>query len=186
MSTLETIIKTDKDIRAILRPTGDRILVQRDDAPKFTETGFKIPDSSQSFKPHSGIVLAVGQRVVEVKRDTWIMFGRGSGTEVTINGQTFVLMREPDAMFDMNTLEPFDDRIILIPDALPKMIRGIHVPDNSNEQPQSGKIVTVGKECEDIRPGVQVLFGKFSGMSFSLKNQDYKIIREADIFAEIE
>jgi chaperonin GroES len=186
MQTLPTTVKTKKDIREILRPFHDRILVERDDAPKFTKSGLEIPGTSVTFRPHTGKVLGIGGRCMDAKERMHIMFGRASGTEITINDKKFLLMREADVVLDMDTLKPFYDRVLVTPDPLPKMIKGIHVPDTVMDQPQSGTVVSVGSAVTEVLSGQRVLLGKFAGFRFTLKDKEKMVIREADIFAKLD
>jgi chaperonin GroES len=84
----------------------DRILVQRVEEATTTKGGIIIPDSAKE-KPAEGKVVAVGngklgddgKRVpLEVKKDDRILFGKYSGTEVKIEGEDYLIMREDDVL----------------------------------------------------------------------------------------
>ena len=89
-----------------LRPLQDRILVQRvEDATK-TKGGIIIPDSAKE-KPAEGKVVAVGNSKIgddgkriplEVKKGDRILFGKYSGTEVKLDGEDYLIMREDDIL----------------------------------------------------------------------------------------
>jgi chaperonin GroES len=88
------------------RPLHDRILVRRIDAEEKTTGGIIIPDTAQE-KPMEGEVIAVGpgafndkgERVVlDVKAGDRILFGKWSGTEVKIDGDELLIMKESDVM----------------------------------------------------------------------------------------
>ena len=89
-----------------LRPLQDRILVQRVEEESKTKGGIIIPDTAKE-KPAEGKVVAVGngklgedgKRVaLEVKKGDRILFGKYSGTEVKIEGEEFLIMREDDVL----------------------------------------------------------------------------------------
>jgi chaperonin GroES len=89
-----------------LRPLQDRILVQRVKEETKTKGGIIIPDTAKE-KPAEGKVVAVGEGRVgddgkkvalEVKAGDRILFGKYSGTEVKIEGEEFLIMREDDVL----------------------------------------------------------------------------------------
>lgn len=89
-----------------LRPLQDRILVQRVEEETTTKGGIIIPDTAKE-KPVEGKVVAVGngkigddgKRVaLEIKKGDRILFGKYSGTEVKIEGEEFLIMREDDVL----------------------------------------------------------------------------------------
>ena len=89
-----------------IRPLHDRILVRRLDEEKTTAGGIVIPDSA-SEKPSQGEVVAVGKgkllddgkvQVLDVKAGDTVLFGKYSGTEVKVDGEELLVMREDDVM----------------------------------------------------------------------------------------
>jgi chaperonin GroES len=89
-----------------LRPLQDRILVERVEEATTTKGGIIIPDSAKE-KPAEGKVVAVGngklsddgKRIpLEVKKGDRILFGKYSGTEVKIDGDEYLIMREEDVL----------------------------------------------------------------------------------------
>ena len=88
------------------RPLHDRILVRRIEAEEKTAGGIIIPDTAKE-KPHEGEVIAVGSgardeagKLVEldVKVGDRILFGKWSGTEIKLNGEDLLIMKESDVM----------------------------------------------------------------------------------------
>jgi len=88
------------------RPLGDRVVVKRVQEDVKTAGGIIIPDTAQE-KPQEGEVIAVGpgardekgERIApEVKAGDRILFGKWSGTEVKIDGQDLLIMKESDIM----------------------------------------------------------------------------------------
>jgi chaperonin GroES len=89
-----------------LRPLQDRILVQRVEEENKTKGGIIIPDTAKE-KPAEGKIVAVGngkvaedgQRIaLEVKVGDRVLFGKYSGTEVKVEGEDFLIMREDDVL----------------------------------------------------------------------------------------
>ena len=88
------------------RPLHDRVVVKRIEAEEKTAGGIIIPDSAKE-KPSEGEILAVGEgardddgnRVaMDVKVGDRILFGKWSGTEVKIDGEDLIIMKESDIM----------------------------------------------------------------------------------------
>ena len=89
-----------------IRPLHDRVIVQRVKEEEKTKGGIIIPDSAKE-KPIEGEVLAVGNgkvledgtvRKLDVKAGDRVLFGKYSGTEVKVDGDDVLVMREEDIM----------------------------------------------------------------------------------------
>ena len=88
------------------RPLHDRVVVKRLEGEEKTKGGIIIPDSAKE-KPQEGEVVAVGPGArdesgklvpLDVKAGNRILFGKWSGTEVKIDGQDLLIMKESDIM----------------------------------------------------------------------------------------
>jgi chaperonin GroES len=88
------------------RPLHDRVVVERIDADAKSAGGILIPDSAQE-KPSQGEIVAVGPGgrdeagkliPIELKKGDRVLFGKWSGTEVKIDGQDLLIMKESDIM----------------------------------------------------------------------------------------
>ena len=86
------------------RPLGDRVVVRRVKEEQKTSGGIIIPDTAQE-KPQEGVVIAVGPGALnqsgkrippEVKEGDSVLFGKWNGTEVKIDGEELVIMKESD------------------------------------------------------------------------------------------
>lgn len=93
------------------RPLQDRILVRRIDAQEKTAGGLIIPDSAKE-KPQEGEVLAIGTGLrndrgdlipLEVSVGDRILFGKWSGTEIRLDGEDLLIMKESDVMGVLDT-----------------------------------------------------------------------------------
>ena len=89
-----------------LKPLQDRILVQRVEEKTTTKGGIIIPDTAKE-KPAEGKVIAVGEGKaaddgkkipLEVKKGDRVLFGKYAGTEVQIDGEEYLIMREDDIL----------------------------------------------------------------------------------------
>ncbi len=88
------------------QPLHDRILVRRVESEEKTKGGIIIPDTAKE-KPQEGEVIAVGPgarneagqiQALDVKVGDRILFGKWSGTEIKINGEDLLIMKESDVM----------------------------------------------------------------------------------------
>ena len=88
------------------RPLGDRVLVKRVEEETKTKGGIIIPDTAKE-KPQEGEVVAVGPGArndkgdivaLDVKAGDRILFGKWSGTEVKVDGQDLLIMKESDVL----------------------------------------------------------------------------------------
>jgi chaperonin GroES len=89
-----------------IRPLADRIVVKRTKEEEKTKGGIIIPDTAKE-KPVEGTVVAVGngkilkdgkQRPLDVKAGDRILFGKYSGTEVKLDGEEHIILREDDVL----------------------------------------------------------------------------------------
>jgi len=89
-----------------IRPLADRIVVKRTKEEEKTKGGIIIPDTAKE-KPVEGTVVAVGngkvlkdgkQRPLDVKAGDRVLFGKYSGTEVKLDGEEHVILREDDVL----------------------------------------------------------------------------------------
>jgi chaperonin GroES len=86
-----------------IKPLGDRVVVQPKPADDKTESGLYIPDSAKE-KPQKGTVKSVGPGRVEdgtqidmtVEEGQEVLYGKYAGTEVTLDGEEYLIMRESD------------------------------------------------------------------------------------------
>ena len=88
------------------RPLHDRVVVRRIDAEEKTKGGIIIPDNAKE-KPQEGEIVAAGTGVraedgtitaLDVKAGDKILFGKWSGTEIKINGEDLLIMKESDVL----------------------------------------------------------------------------------------
>ena len=89
-----------------LRPLGDRVVVQPTAREEMTKSGIVLPDTAKE-KPQEGEIVAVGPGgrdesgkliPIDLKVGDRILFGKWSGTEVKIDGEDYLIMKESDVM----------------------------------------------------------------------------------------
>jgi chaperonin GroES len=88
------------------RPLHDRVVVRRVDSEEKTAGGIIIPDTAKE-KPSEGVIVSVGPGArddsgkvtpLDVKAGDRVLFGKWSGTEVKVNGEDLLIMKESDIM----------------------------------------------------------------------------------------
>lgn len=92
----------------------------------------------------------------------------------------------------MSQIRPLHDRIIVQRLAEEERTRGgIIIPDTAKEKPQKGKVISTGKGRVtddgkvlplEVKPGDQVLFGKYAGTEFKMEGEEFLMMREDDIY----
>ena len=89
-----------------LKPLHDRVLVRRVESDEKTSGGLIIPDSAKE-KPAEGVIVACGEGarkdsgeliVMAVNEGDKVLFGKWSGTEVTVDGEELLMMKESDIL----------------------------------------------------------------------------------------
>ena len=88
------------------RPLGDRVLVRRVEEEQKTKGGIIIPDTAKE-KPQEGVVVAVGPgarddsgkvQPLDLKAGDRILFGKWSGSEIKLDGEDLLIMKESDVL----------------------------------------------------------------------------------------
>ncbi len=87
----------------MIKPLSDRVVVKAQDAEEQTASGLFIPDSAKE-KPQRGTIVAVGPGRIEngakiamtVSEGDTVLYGKYSGTEITLGGDDYMIMRESD------------------------------------------------------------------------------------------
>ena len=89
----------------MIKPLSDRVVVKAQEAEEKTSSGLYIPDTAKE-KPQRGTVVSVGPGRVEngakiemsVKAGDTVLYGKYSGTEITLDGDEYLIMRESDIL----------------------------------------------------------------------------------------
>ena len=84
-----------------IKPLGDRVVVLPEPAEEKTSTGIIIPDTAQE-KPQRGTVVAAGSgsetEKMEVKAGDAVLYGKYSGTEITLDDKDYLILRQSDIL----------------------------------------------------------------------------------------
>ena len=85
----------------MIRPLADRVLIEPKEAETKTASGIYIPDTAKD-KPQQGAVLAAGpgkkDEPMEVKVGDNVLYGKYAGTEVTVDGKTYLIVKQSDIL----------------------------------------------------------------------------------------
>ena len=90
----------------MIKPLGDRVLIKPSEEKERTKGGIVIPDTAKE-KPHEGKVIAVGEgkknddgKLIPLilKVGDKVLYGKYSGTEITVNEEDYLIMREDDVV----------------------------------------------------------------------------------------
>ncbi len=93
-----------------IKPLHDRVIVRRIEENTTTSGGIIIPDSAKE-KPQEGEIIAVGEgkykedgtrQTLDVKEGDRVLFGKYSGSEITLDGEEFMMMREDEILGIIN------------------------------------------------------------------------------------
>jgi|SRR3990172_3114343 len=89
-----------------LKPLGDRIVVKTLEAKDRTKSGLVLPDTAKE-KPQEGKVIAIGSgrllddgsiKTLEIKNGDRVLYGKYSGTEISLQGDEYLILREEDVL----------------------------------------------------------------------------------------
>ncbi|MBN2611715.1 MAG: co-chaperone GroES [Bacteroidales bacterium] len=84
-----------------IKPLADRVVIEPKEAEEKTASGLIIPDSAKE-KPQKGTIVATGpgtkDEKMEVKSGDTVLYGKYAGTEISIDGKDFLIMRQSDIL----------------------------------------------------------------------------------------
>jgi len=84
-----------------VKPLADRVLIEAKEAETKTASGLYIPDTAKE-KPQQGTVVAVGSgkkdEPMELKEGDTVLYGKYAGTEITVDGKNYLIMRQSDVV----------------------------------------------------------------------------------------
>ncbi len=85
-------------------------------------------------------------------------------------------------------IKPLADRVLIAPTAAEEVtVAGIIIPDSAKEKPLQGRVIAAGKGTKDeemvVKPGDNVLYGKYAGTEVELDGEKYLIMRQSDVLA---
>lgn len=91
----------------------------------------------------------------------------------------------------MSKIQPLADRVLIKAAAAEETtVGGIIIPDSAKEKPLRGEVLAVGNGTKDeemiLKPGDQVLYGKYAGTELEFEGEKYLIMRQSDVLAVIK
>lgn len=85
--------------KATIMPLGENVLIQTLTAEQKTKSGIYIPQTASEEKPQQGTVIAVGDsKKIAVKKNQTVIFNRYSGTEVKVDGEDYLIVKNEDIL----------------------------------------------------------------------------------------
>ena len=87
-------------------------------------------------------------------------------------------------------IQPLSDRVLIEPTVAEEVTAGgIIIPDSAKEKPLRGKVLAVGNGSKDeemvLKPGDEVLYGKYAGSEIEIDGKKYLMMRQSDVMAKI-
>lgn len=183
-----------------VKPVADRVFVKVDKTEEKTVGGILLPTSAGT-KPTKGKVMAVGPGAkkgdettpVAVRVGDMVSYSQFAGTEVTIDGEAHILLKEEDCIGtmggdDVSTLKPLSDRVLIKCNKTEEETTGGLLLTGKGEKPLTGDVVAMGpgkgEDSMDMSVGSAVLYSKYSGTEFESSDGDeYIVVRAADVLA---
>jgi len=180
-------------------PVGDRVFVKVDKEEEKTSSGILLPSSAQK-KPTQGKVVGAGEAKA-LKTGDKVVYSKFAGTEVSLEGQEHVLLKEDDVIGLLSStniadLKPLGDRILIqVEEPEKQTAGGLILTSASKEQPTLGKVVAVGSGKSDdkgnvvkssLSVGDTVLYSKYTGVEFEGQNDtQFIVVKDSDILASM-
>lgn len=82
-----------------IRPLGENILIKPEKADSKTKSGIVLPESAKEDRPQGGRVVAIGDdKKIKVKKNQKVLFAKYSGTEIKINNEEHLIMKNEDIL----------------------------------------------------------------------------------------
>jgi len=86
-------------MKSRVKPLGENVLVKPEKQDKKTKTGIYLPETASEERPQEGKVIAVGEsKDIKVKKNQIVIFRQFSGTEVKINDEDYLLIKNEDIL----------------------------------------------------------------------------------------
>jgi len=91
-------------------------------------------------------------------------------------------------------IQPLEDRVVIAPTEETEAMRGgLYIPDTAKEKPTQGEVIAVGpgrfekgaRVPVDLKVGDQVIYGKYSGTTYTHEREEYVIINASDVLAKL-
>lgn len=158
-----------------MKAVPKRVIIKPD--PREEKKGnIYIPEKAKE-KPRYGEVIAVGRNKYGIKKGQRVMFNWWKAD--TIDDEMVSVMENDVVLSDG---KPCADRVMVRPDESEKEINGILIPETAIKKKYTGTVESVGSECEYIKKGDRVAYGKHAGIEI----EDCLMMREKDILGKLK
>ncbi|MDO8529514.1 MAG: co-chaperone GroES [bacterium] len=85
--------------KTTVKPLGENVLIKPEKADKKTDSGIYLPENASEEKPQQGKVIEVGgSKEIKVKKNQRVIYNRYSGTEVKIDGEEYLIVKNEDVL----------------------------------------------------------------------------------------
>lgn len=85
--------------KTTVKPLGENVLIKPEKADKKTDSGIFLPENASEEKPQQGKVIEVGEsKEIKVKKNQKVIYNRYSGTEVKIDGEEYLIVKNEDVL----------------------------------------------------------------------------------------
>lgn len=198
-----------REIAGPVQPAGQNILVRVAVAADTTSGGLFLASSAVE-KPTYGCAVEVGPGKLygngvaipmTVEKGDTVLYGKYGGTDVVYDDVKHTFVTQDDVLatlaggkFAADAVNPIFDRVLIrVDEAADKTASGIILSSGAAEKPTSGTIAALGPgrfmengatESHGFAVGDTVLYGKYSGTPIEFGDEDYILIRMADIYAK--
>lgn len=210
VATVASHTLNGQTIRGPLQPSSHNILVKIAAASEKTVGGIILPDQAQE-KPNFGDVIEVGpgkflgngiKIPMHIEKGDTILYGKYGGTTMTYDGEKHVVINQDDVLCKFSggnqtaeACEPVFDRVLVKLGEVPDETEfGLILSNSAKEKPTFGTVVAAGPgrfmengetEPATISVGDQVYYSSYAGTNITLEDEEYVIVRVADIFAKV-
>ncbi len=83
-------------------------------------------------------------------------------------------------------LQPLADFVVAEPEeAVTKTASGLYLPDKAAEKPKVAKVISVGKNVKEVKPGDRIVYKSYSTTELKLDSKEYILVKEEDILAKV-
>lgn len=199
-----------RKIAGPLQPANHNLLVKVAEASEKTAGGIFLPDEAKE-KPTFGEVVEAGpgkylgngvKIPMHIGQGDMVMYGKYGGTDLnydenkhTIVTQDDILCKFKNGDLKVSACEPIFDRVLVkVNDASDQTTGGILLSSSAQEKQNCGTVVSIGSgrfmengemEPLSIAAGDEVYYGSYAGTNVTLEDEEYIILRIADIFAKV-
>ena len=84
-------------------------------------------------------------------------------------------------------IQPLTDYVVAVgEEAQAKTASGLYLPDNAQEKPKTAKVVAIGKDVKQVKPGDRIIYKSYSTTDVKVGNDEYILVKEEDVLATVK